>query len=239
MLKAIDRQGKDVEYYALDLSLKELQRTLAAIPKGSYNHVQCFGLHGTYDDGLEWLQTPMMKEMPKMILSLGSSVGNFSRPDAAAFLKGFAAITTPADNILVAIDGTKDPSKVYHAYNDRDGTTHKFIENGLKHANETLRSNVFDMNVWGVIGEFNKEAGRHQAFVSPSQDTEVNGHLIRKDEKVRIEESHKYSDDEVDELWKAAGVFEKERWTNHNQPYGMYLLSPRHGPCFPSAVSSC
>lgn len=223
LLKAIDGQKKSVEYFALDLSLKELERTLSAIPKGSYNYVQCFGLHGTYDDGLEWLKRPHARAQPKTILSLGSSIGNFSRPDAAAFLKDFADVTTAGDNLLIAIDGTKDASKVYHAYNDRDDITHKFIMNGLKHANETLGKTIFELDVWRVIGEYSEEHGRHQAFVSPSEDTEVNGVLIRKDEKVRIEESYKYSDKEIEDLWTAAGVCESTRWSHPNQTYGSFF----------------
>lgn len=34
MLQAIDRSGKDVEYYAVDLSLPELERTFGQIPIG-------------------------------------------------------------------------------------------------------------------------------------------------------------------------------------------------------------
>lgn len=225
LLKAIDRQKKSVEYFALDLSLKELERTLSAIPKGSYNYVQCFGLLGTYDDGLDWLKRPYAKAQPKTILSLGSSIGNFSRPDAAAFLKGFADVTASGDNLLIAVDGTKDASKVYHAYNDCDGTTHKFITNGLKHANETLGKMIFDLDIWRVIGEYSEEHGRHQAFVSPSEDTEVNGVRIRKDERVRIEESHKYSEKEIEDLWIAAGVFECTRWSHPVQTYGSSLPS--------------
>lgn len=213
-LKAIDRLGKDVEYYALDLSLRELQRTLAAIPKGSYNHVQCFGLHGTYDDGLAWLQKPLMSRKKKTILSIGSSMGNFSRSGAATFLKAFAEGLNPTDTFLIALDGCKDADRVYHAYNDLQGVTHEFIRNGLRHANQIIGSNAFDLDVWRVIGEFNEAEGRHQAFVSPSQDTYVEEVLVKKDERVRIEESHKYSEEETNTLWQAAGLTEKMRWTN-------------------------
>lgn len=34
LLQAIDRLGKDVEYYAVDLSLPELERTFSEIPTG-------------------------------------------------------------------------------------------------------------------------------------------------------------------------------------------------------------
>lgn len=36
LLQAIDRLGKDVEYYAVDLSLPELERTFSEIPTGEH-----------------------------------------------------------------------------------------------------------------------------------------------------------------------------------------------------------
>jgi uncharacterized SAM-dependent methyltransferase len=73
LLKALDAAGKEVDYYALDLSLKELKRTLEQLP--GFAHVKCHGLHGTYDDGLDWLKLPQNQERPKCVMSLGSSIG--------------------------------------------------------------------------------------------------------------------------------------------------------------------
>jgi uncharacterized SAM-dependent methyltransferase len=56
----------------------ELERTLAAVPEGAFKHVKCFGLLGTYDDGLEWLKQKKNASRPKIIVSLGSSIGNVS-----------------------------------------------------------------------------------------------------------------------------------------------------------------
>ena len=73
LLRALEEQGKDVDYYALDLSREELERTLGQVP--SFRHVRCHGLLGTYDDGREWLKLPENLARPKCILSLGSSIG--------------------------------------------------------------------------------------------------------------------------------------------------------------------
>jgi hypothetical protein len=37
LLQAIDRLEKDVEYYAVDLSLPELERTFSEIPTGEHD----------------------------------------------------------------------------------------------------------------------------------------------------------------------------------------------------------
>jgi L-histidine Nalpha-methyltransferase / hercynylcysteine S-oxide synthase len=78
-LQALEDAGKKIDYYALDLSKKELARTLAQVPP--FQHVRCHGLLGTFEDGREWLKGPEIVGRPKCILYLGSSIGTFrSRP---------------------------------------------------------------------------------------------------------------------------------------------------------------
>jgi uncharacterized SAM-dependent methyltransferase len=95
----------------------ELVRTLQAVPDGTFNYVTCAGLWGTYDDGLEWLRRPENAGKPKAILSMGSSIGNFTPDEAVEFIAQFASELGPDDLMLVALDGCQDPEKVYHAYN--------------------------------------------------------------------------------------------------------------------------
>src|SRR5689334_16222604 len=85
-----------------------------------YRHVKCFGLHGTYDNALEWLKSPDIDTKPKTILWLGSSLGNFKRHEVPPFLAGFGDILQAGDTMLIGIDSCKDPERVFHAYNDRE-----------------------------------------------------------------------------------------------------------------------
>lgn len=126
LLQALDAAGKSIDYYALDLSLRELERTLEQVPE--FQHVRCHGLHGTYDDGLAWLKLPENSSKPKCVLSMGSSIGlflepispavnlpyagNFQRQAASSFLKSFSEVLSPSDMFLIAIDGTDDPEKI-------------------------------------------------------------------------------------------------------------------------------
>ncbi|KAJ3566531.1 hypothetical protein NPX13_g7096 [Xylaria arbuscula] len=224
LLQAFEESGKEIDYYALDLSEKELFRTLAQVPK--FQNVRCHGLLGTYDDGREWLMSPSHLARRKCILHLGSSIGNFSPSDAAFFLRGFADILQPQDSLLIGVDSCMDPSKVYHAYNDQEGITHKFILNGLQHANEVLGEPAFQLEDWEVIGEYvhDRKGGRHQAFYSPKRDTVVLGDVVKVHERIQVEQSFKYSKDDCDALWKAAGVLEADKWMTGDKTYGLHLL---------------
>ncbi|KAI9821822.1 MAG: hypothetical protein M1827_002404 [Pycnora praestabilis] len=224
LLKALDRLGRNVEYYALDLSLAELQRTLAAVPEGKYEYVKCYGLHGTYDDGLHWLKRAENSMKPKCVLSLGSSIGNFPREEAADFLRSFGQVLQRQDSMLVGLDACKDKDKVFNAYNDQEGVTHQFLRNGLSQANELIGNDVFKQEDWQIIGEYDEAAGRHHAFYSPIRDLSLEGIHFEKGERVKVEESYKYSKKESDLLWQRAGLLQAALWSNETNQYFIHML---------------
>lgn len=187
--------------------------------------MKCFGLHGTYDHALEWLKSSAVKDKPKMILWLGSSLGNFKRHEAAHFLAEFGKAIKTGDTMIIGIDSCKDPSRVYHAYNDSQNVTHDFILNGLTHANKLMGSELFKLDEWEVIGEFDIQAGRHHAFVAPLKDVVVEDIKINKGERIRIEESYKYSQEEILKLWEGASLTENAVWSNSKGDYGKYSIS--------------
>jgi len=154
---------------------------------------------------------------------MGSSIGNFTRDDAPNFLRTIASALMPGDSMLVGIDACKDPDKVYLAYNDRKGITHEFLKNGLKHANRLLGSTQFDLEHWSGNGQYEIVEGRHHAFVSPDIDVTVDDVLIRKGERVWIEESVKWSPLEAAQLWDRAGLTEGAKWCNSIGDYGESL----------------
>jgi L-histidine Nalpha-methyltransferase / hercynylcysteine S-oxide synthase len=75
LLQALEDAGKNVEYYALDVSERELERTLAQVPP--FKYVSCRGLLGTFEDGREWLKQPDVLGKPKCVLYMGSSIGTY------------------------------------------------------------------------------------------------------------------------------------------------------------------
>jgi uncharacterized SAM-dependent methyltransferase len=75
LLDALERAGKDIEYFALDLSHDELQRTLTQLP--AYRHVKSRGLWGTYDDGKRWMEREGVHERRKCVMHTGSTIGEW------------------------------------------------------------------------------------------------------------------------------------------------------------------
>ena len=92
--------------------------------------------------------------------------------------------------------------------------TRRFILNGLAHANRIYGKEIFHLPDWKVIGEYvyDAEGGRHRASVTPIRDVQVLGHRIPAFERIKIEESHKYSQSGMEWLWKVAGLEPVNQW---------------------------
>ncbi|OJJ04304.1 hypothetical protein ASPVEDRAFT_135556 [Aspergillus versicolor CBS 583.65] len=224
LLREFERAGKPVDYYALDLSLSELERTFSNVCLEEYTNVGFHGLHGTYDDAHTWLSDPKNRERPTVVMSMGSSLGNFGPPEAADFLAGFAKLLGPSDMVVIGLDACDDPARVYNAYNDSAGITKKFYENGLVHANRTLGSEVFRPDEWEVVTEYNPTDGKHQAFYVPKMDLTICNASLKKGERIIFEEAFKYSALGRDRLWHDAGLLEAAELACSSGDYHLHLL---------------
>lgn len=182
-------------------------------------HVKFRGLLGTYDDGLAWLKTNRNMGKPRLVISLGSSLGNFTRSKAADFLKGFSDILGSRDAVLIGLDACQDKDRVYHAYNDKEGKTREFYMNGLDHANTLIGKEAFKKGEWEAIGEYDDEAQRHQAFYIAITDVVVEEVSIRAGEKILFEESYKYSKIQSNNLWHEVGLAAKAIFRNDGDDY--------------------
>jgi EasF-like predicted methyltransferase len=228
LLDAIEAQHKTVFYYALDLNRAELERTLTDISPSSFRHVKCYGLLGTYDDGLHWLQKRTIATRPKCILSLGSTIGSSSGPEAANFLRGFVEVvksSTEKTMFVVGIDGCQDGDKVWHAYNDAEGRNYRFISNILHHANKVLGYETFDPKDWKVEGEWNAQGGSHDQFLIPQRDIIASGVKLKRGKGLYVVSSYKFDEEEQEKLWEDAGLELKSCWTTEPHKYTLNVVS--------------
>lgn len=220
LLEALERAEKHVDYYALDLSYSELERTFAEVDTNTFKFVKFNGFHGTYDDGLAWLAQSKNKDKVNVIVSLGSSIGNFTRDEAAEFLKSYSTTLEPTDRVIIGLDATTDAQKIFAAYNDREGITEKFYRNGLDHANSILGYEAFKQTEWEVLGEFVKVENKHMASYVALADVEIEGISIKKGEKMPFEHAHKFAGQLSDSLWHDAALIPAAVYTDASGNHG-------------------
>nr|KMM66290.1 DUF323 domain-containing protein [Coccidioides posadasii RMSCC 3488] len=225
LLNEFERTKKPVEYLALDVSLEELNRTFAELPSKSYQYVKCSGLLGTYDDALSWLKRSENRRKPTWVMSMGSSIGNFTRSEAAQFLGGFARTLGADDALLVGLDSCKDPQKVFRAYNDSKNVTREFYLNGLANANSILGFEAFKREDWDVAGIYDEVDGCHKAYYTPTRDVTIEAWSFTKGERIFFEQAFKYAEKEYQALWQQAGLTSTARFTSSTGDHNIHLLS--------------
>ena len=212
--------GRSIDYYALDLSCLEIQRSLDAISRCEFRYVRCHGLFGTYEDASSWLQSPENVGRPKCLFSLGSSIGNLEEGDAVTFLSGLAEVLRngnhpqkhprPLSSIVIGVDSCSSRDRVSRAYDDASGLNAKFLLNALVHANSLLGREVFRDKNWTVRGEWSD--GCHIQYLVPLTDVDFDSIHLKAGAKVHVVQSKKYDTGARKRLWEKAGLRELHGW---------------------------
>jgi len=218
-LKAFEAAGKEVDYYALDLSLPELKRTFAELDTDAYQYVSFNALHGTYDDALHWLATSNDGNQTTCLLTMGSSLGNFERESASKFLASFKNALRPSDLVLVALDACQQPERVFRAYNDSEAVTEKFYRNGLTHANSLLGYEAFRQDEWQPEGRYDEELGKHHASYVALADITNKDFSFGKGERIHFEDAFKYNSTQCEKLWHESGLVPQAAYSNNEGDY--------------------
>ncbi|KAI0826841.1 DUF323 domain-containing protein [Trametes gibbosa] len=168
---------------------------------------------------------------PLHIMFLGSSLGNFTRGEDAAFLKSLPLRPGSGDTLLLGLDHDNDPKKIELAYNDQKGVTREFIMNGLVCAGRALGdAHLFEQGKWEYVGKYNGELRRHEAYYKSTCDQTIVDPVTQahfpfvKDELVRVEISNKFSDQDAYALFSEAGIRPVHRWTDSASQYSLWLL---------------
>ncbi|KAF9326530.1 hypothetical protein BGZ91_001890 [Linnemannia elongata] len=231
LLNALERKRKNIRYYALDLMLDELTKSLKSL--GQFANVKTAGLWGTYDQGLAFVSS-FGSEVPKTLLWLGSSIGNYTREEAQDFLASYRKSLNVGDNWIIGVDRRNDAQEITVAYNDPKGVTRDFIMNGLDHINVLLGQDFIDRQKFRYFAQYNVELGRHEAYyqvkeahelvyTAPSTGEEVRIALAQ-DELINVEYSYKWSLQESTQLFEDTEMTKVGQWTSSSNRYDLHLV---------------
>lgn len=159
----------------------------------------------------------------------GSTIGNFTRDAAVAFLKNAASVLG-GGGLLIGTDLVKDPAILHAAYNDSAGVTALFNKNLLLRANRELGAN-FDLGQFAHHACYNPVAMKIEMYlVSLARQTvRVTGQTIRfaQGEAVHTEDSHKYTIEGFTELAMEAGFALRKSWVDEDRLFAIHWLETR------------
>ena len=201
------KQKVNFTYRPIDISQHALDDLEARLGE-ELPDLQCAPLQGEYFAVLERIRA--MQDRPKLILFLGSNIGNLSIGQATDFLQRLKACMNPQDKLLIGIDLKKAPNIILDAYNDPAGITAAFNLNLLRRINRELDAD-FNLEQFKHWETYNPYSGATKSFlVSTTEQSVKVGALscsfeFQAWETIQVELSQKYSLSEVEKLAQKAG----------------------------------
>lgn len=200
LLRYLIDAGRHFTYYPVDISQNVIQLLEAEMPQ-RIPGLQVQGLNGDYFDMIR--KSYQVSGRRKVILFLGSNIGNFRPAEANRFLRVLNDSLLSGDMVLIGFDLKKHPKQILAAYDDTTGVTKAFNLNLLRRINRELGAD-FDLAKFDHYPTYDPISGACKSFLVSIEDQEV--HIgdescrLYRNECVWTELSQKYSEDEINEL---------------------------------------
>ena len=194
LLKELLAQGYQFDYLPIDISGHVLEllssNLLAELPDLSLRCQQ--------GDYFEILQSLKKSDASKVVLFLGSNIGNMPDEQAAAFIYNLGSNLSKGDKLLLGADLIKPVDVVLPAYNDAQGVTKAFNMNLLHRMNKELGAN-FVVEQFDHFPEYTEEEGIAKSSIISKVAQEVTISSLGKTyafaagERIHVEISRKYN----------------------------------------------
>src|SRR5439155_17651484 len=150
-----------VRYVPIDIWRPVLEESAADLLR-RFKSLAIVAVDAEYHEGLRHLRSE--SDRPRLILWLGSNIGNFTFAEAASFLRRIQGTMTPLDRMLVGVDLRKDRAVLEAAYDDAAGVTAAFNRNLLARINQELSGN-FDLSAFRHRAIYNEDLGRIEMYL--------------------------------------------------------------------------
>ena len=156
----------------------------------------------------------------------GSTLGNFEKKEAVQFLKLLKS-KFKAKKIIIGVDLIKDIKTLISAYDDKKGITAKFNKNILKRINTELDGDI-NLGLYKHIAVFNKSKKRIEMRLKSIKNNTINirgsKFVIKKNEEIHTENSHKYSLRSFKNLVNEAGWKISTTWVDDKKLFSVHCL---------------
>ncbi|CAN5753227.1 L-histidine N(alpha)-methyltransferase [soil metagenome] len=159
LLDAFGRRGNLTRFVPFDVD-GEVLRVAAAELLERFPQLEVQGIVGDFERHLGSIEGPGRR----LIIFLGSTIGNLSPPQRESLLTRLACSLKPGDWFLLGVDLVKDVKTLEFAYNDRAGISAAFNLNILSVLNARLGGN-FNTEAFEHVARFNPETEQMEMFL--------------------------------------------------------------------------
>lgn len=221
LLRHFLSKGLDFRYLPIDISPNALD-LLRADLRAELPGLEVQTLEGDYFRELAAL--PFSEGKRRLVLFLGSNIGNYTFPEAEDLLRLIAGSLRPGDLLLIGFDMKKDPARILAAYDDAAGVTRDFNLNLLTRINRELGAD-FDLAAFRHWAVYNPLSGACESYLVSLREQTVRlaalGEEIRFEawEAIYMELSQKYDLAAVEGLAAGAGFGRKRAFLDEENGY--------------------
>jgi L-histidine Nalpha-methyltransferase len=206
-----------VQYAPIDISAAALANCVHAL--GDVMNLSIEPIAATYLEGIDTAVAARKPGESILLLFLGSTIGNFTRTEAASFLRQLSKRMQPGDYLLLGADLVKSRARLISAYDDPIGVTAAFNLNLLARINRELEGH-FDMSLFTHEARYNERYSRIEMHLRSRVDQQVSIEALdltvpfRKDETIWTESSHKFRAEELPCVGRRSGWACVRQWVD-------------------------
>ncbi len=218
----------DFTYSPIDIS-KEACDALSAKFKAKFPQLRTDPHHGDYFEVLDSLTNDNSRR--KVILFLGSNIGNFSREQAVEFFLHLRRVMNDIDRLFIGFDMQKDPRVIVKAYDDAQGVTAAFNLNLLSRINRELGAD-FKLENFSHYAHYRLAEFAARSFLVSRVKQTVHIATLNRDfefeqwEPIFMEVSQKYTFAMIEELAAESGFDIAETFLDKENFYCDSLWRP-------------
>ena len=216
-------------YVAIDISREQLQSATAQL-SAEFREVRMFAVCADYTTVVPLKALDAMRVTRRLVYFPGSTIGNFTVPEARQFLVNSRDVAGHGGAMLVGVDLKKDSRVLHAAYNDAQGVTAAFNLNVLRRINRELNGD-FDMESFQHHAFYDQTRGRIEMHLVSARDQKVHvdGHTFSfaAGESIHTENSYKYSVEQFQQLAHDAGFEADHYWVDAQKLFSMHFLTVR------------
>ena len=201
------KQKADFTYVPIDISAEAL-KFLTGKFNAEFPNLSIQTEQGDYFQTLKTFKSKSARR--KIILFLGSNIGNFSQARAQDFFKSLRAVMNEDDLFFIGFDLQKDPRTIVRAYDDAQNVTAEFNLNLLRRINRELDAN-FNLEEFSHYASYHPIEGAARSFLISRKAQTVSIEKLNKTfefaawEPIFMEISQKYSLEMVEDLARTSG----------------------------------
>ncbi len=226
LIERLLEAGSTFRYVPIDISDNVLN-ILEEDIHNRFPELEVLPMHSDYFAAIENINHS--SKNPKLVLFIGSSIGNFRNGQTEVFLNSLHQSLRDGDQVLIGFDLRKNPKTILRAYDDPAGITKSFNLNLLTRANRELDAN-FQIEAFDHYALYDPDDGTARSYLVSLKEQTVHigaGNVdihFENGETIHTEVSRKFSIPQIEKLTGDAGFTVVEHFFDCRRYYVNTLL---------------